>query len=110
MAQDREPLHIHVHIHNEQWEQLTTALETINRKLTTIIKQEKELMSEIDTLTTDVENNASVTDSVVTMISGLAQQIRDLSGNPAALQELANSLEASTKKLSDAVVANTPAA
>jgi hypothetical protein len=47
-------------------------------------------------------------DSAVTLITGLAQQIRDLQNDPVALAALANSLDAKANELAAAVAANTP--
>lgn len=66
--------------------------------------------ADIDALKTKVERNTTVSQSAVTLIGGLAQQIRDLADDPEQLRALADQLEASTTPLADAVAANTPAA
>ena len=63
---------------------------------------------DIDRLKTAVERNATVTGSAVTLIQGLAQQIRDAVDDPAELQALASSIETQAQGLADAITANTP--
>lgn len=65
-------------------------------------------MSALDDLTARVQENATVTGSVVTLINGLAAQIAAAANDPAKIQALAQELQASTQALSDAVQANTP--
>ncbi len=64
----------------------------------------------LDRLTADVANLTSVDESAIALLNGLAQQIRDLAGDPAALAALADSIEAQNTSLASAVTANTPAA
>lgn len=66
-------------------------------------------MANLDQIRAEVEENGSVTQSAITLIGGLAQQIRDLSTDPAALQALADQLDSQNSALAAAVAANTPA-
>lgn len=66
------------------------------------------MSAELDRLSTEVAENATVIDSAVTLINGLAQQIRDLKDDPAALTALADSLDSKSNELAAAVTANTP--
>lgn len=63
-------------------------------------------------LTAAVQRNTDVDDSVLTMISGISQQLKDAQAqnDPAAIQAVIDQLDANTKKMADAVTANTPAA
>jgi len=65
---------------------------------------------DLSALQTEVEQQQSVVQSAITLIGGLAQQLRDAAGDPAAIQALADQLDASTNALAAAVEANTPAA
>jgi TolA-binding protein len=56
-----------------------------------------------------VEEATAVNQSAITLINGLAQQIRDLKEDPAKLEELAQRLDASSNALAAAVSANTVA-
>ena len=64
----------------------------------------------LDALKEKVEANGEVSQSAVTLIQGLAQQIRDAADDPAELEALANQLDAQSKSLGEAVAANTPCA
>jgi hypothetical protein len=65
----------------------------------------------VDTLTQKVEDVATVDDSIITLLNGISQQLRDLvaAGNikPADLLALADKLETDNQKIRDAVTANT---
>lgn len=52
----------------------------------------------------------TVADSVIALLTGFAAQVKALQPNQAAIDALAADITAKTKALSDAVVANTPAA
>ena len=72
-------------------------------------------MALLDNLTAAVAAEKTVEQSAITLIGGLAQQIKTLianSGNtvdPAALQALVDQMTASQASLAAAVTANTPA-
>jgi hypothetical protein len=63
-------------------------------------------------LKAEVEKVKTVEASAVTLITEIAQRLRDAiaAGDPAALTALAADLDASATTLGDAVAANTPAA
>lgn len=86
----------------------------IERKLDQILsaltKQEVKIMATLDQLTTDVAADTDAVNSAVTLINGLAQQIKDAGTDPVALKALTDKLEANTSALAAAVTANTPAA
>jgi len=65
--------------------------------------------ADIDALKVAVEAEGSAVTAAVTLIEGLAQQIRDSLDDPAELKALADSINSQAKALADAVVANTPA-
>lgn len=71
------------------WEDLTMTLEDLRKK---------------------VEEQSTVTQSVVTLVTLLADQLRNHADDPVKIQEIANSLDANTQRLSDAVQANPPPA
>ena len=72
---------------------------------------EKRLSAQMDSLTTNVRNMTTVVDSVLALLTGLSKRLSDAlaSGDPVALQALADEVAADSQKLADAVVANTPA-
>jgi len=80
-----------------------------------ILEEIHTMSAELDKLTAAVTRNTSVDQSIVTLVEGLAQQIRDLiAANTelpalkAALGTLADQLEASSDAEAAAVTANTP--
>jgi len=60
-------------------------------------------------LTTAVENDKTVNESAATLITGLAEQLRAVAGDAAAVNALADALDSQSAALSEAVSANTPA-
>lgn len=86
-----------------QLDRIEMALKFINQEL-------KRMSQAFDRLTVDIAAQNSVIASNNTLLASLVQQIRDTAGNEAAANALADQLEANTKTLNDAVIANTPAA
>lgn len=71
-------------------------------------------MATLDTaianLTTQVNNEITVEQSAITLIQGLAAQLIANANDPAAVQALADKIQASATSLAAAVSANTPTA
>lgn len=67
------------------------------------------IMANLDNITAAVQREESVDQSIVALVQGLAQQIEALKTDPAALQALADRLNASADAVAAAVTANTPA-
>jgi len=67
------------------------------------------MSAELDRLTQEVQQNSSAVDSIITLVNGLAEQIRNSVNDPAALNQLADDLDAQQGRISAAVTANTPA-
>jgi dsDNA-specific endonuclease/ATPase MutS2 len=77
----------------------------------TLAKEIRKMSEQLDQLTAAVAANKDVTDSAVALLTGLHAKLEELIANgvdPAALQTLADDLQAATQKLAEAVVANTP--
>lgn len=74
-----------------------------------ILERSDKMSAELDRLTTEVTETKSSVESVITLVDGLAQQIRDLANDPAALNALADELDAQQARIAAAVTANTPA-
>jgi hypothetical protein len=80
-------------------------------KLTKLILTEKgQVMSALSDLQAAVARNGDVEASAVALIQGIAQQLKDAAGDPAALAALSASLTSQADALAAAVTANTPAA
>lgn len=79
-------------------------------------QMEKRLMATLDQLKAAIERDTSVTQSVITLLTGISQQLKDLKAaqgdkiDPAALDEIITNLDANTAALGKAVTDNTPAA
>lgn len=74
-----------------------------------ILMELTKMSAALDKLTTEVAETKTVAQSAVTLIRGLAQQIRDAVDDPAKLEALANELDAAQNELSTAISENTPA-
>jgi len=100
----------HVFIHGE------VKLDQILAQLKQLTQQEKQIMATLDEALTDIQSEATVADSLVTLTASIKAQLDAvLSGQlPPAQQAKVDAIfaavEANKQKLSDAVVANTPAA
>ena len=70
------------------------------------------IMAALDDLQAAVAAESTIIDSAITLLNGLktALDAAIASNNPAALTQLSADITAKTKALSDALVANTPAA
>jgi len=71
-------------------------------------KRDKVMSKSLDKLTKEVEENSDVVESAAVMIEGLAQQIRDASGDEEKLEQLAADLDTQQARLAEAVAKNTP--
>lgn len=67
-------------------------------------------MADLSKLEASVQKDTDAVNSAVTLLQGLSQAIKDAGVDQTKLDALTTSLDASTQSLSDAVVANTPAA
>ena len=67
------------------------------------------MAADLSKIKTEVEQLGDVVDSVVTMLSSLAEEVRSAAPTQEALNELAAAIEAQKQELAAAVAANTPA-
>ena len=77
---------------------------------TQLTQMENRIMATLDDLTSAVAADATVTQSAITLLQGLAAQLAAAGTDPVALAALVDEINANTQALADAVVANTPAA
>lgn len=86
--------------------------EEIATLLKQILKKESLIMATMQELQAAVQRNTSVDDSVITLLQGISQQLKDAQAqnDPKAIQDVITQLDADTQKMTDAVTANTPAA
>lgn len=74
-----------------------------------LIGKVNKMSASLDRITREVSESRQATESVLTLVSGLSDQIRDLKDDPAALEQLADDLDAQQGEIASAVTANTPA-
>lgn len=79
----------------------------INQKLDDLLTKENKMATVLDALTTAVAANTDVIQSAITLIQGLAQQIKDAGTDPVKLKALTDALAATDQQLAAAVKANT---
>jgi hypothetical protein len=98
----------------EVWEELISKLDVSIKKQQIIIgllERENVSMSKLSeavaALRAQVEMNTSIEQSAILLIQGIAAQLAELSGDPAAVEALAAQLKSSADALAAAVAANT---
>ncbi len=101
-------MHIHIHHHYPDREET-------KEFLLLILKQLKQMSQILDDLTAKVEQNTTVTQSAITLLTGLKssldeeiQLLKDAQVDTTGLQALSDKLGTNTQALADAVSANTP--
>lgn len=99
-----KPIHIHIHRNTKSVER---AIERIDTKLDKLIQQGVHEMQELDDLTAKVAAQGTVIDSAKTLLTGLAQMVRDTQPTKEAIAALAAQIDQQTLGLSQAVVDNT---
>ena len=101
-------LRIDVYVHQANETALQQKVQFIADTVATLASQGAIMAGELARLQTEVTEMSGAVDSAITLINGLAQQIRDLATDPAALNALADSLDSKANELAAAVVANSP--
>lgn len=96
---------IHIYHHYEQ-----SSGRGIEHKLQALLLRVEAMMATLDDLITKVTNIGTVEDSVIALLNDISARLKAAGQDQAKLDALASSIDAQTTKLSDAVVANTPAA
>jgi len=94
-----------IHVHHHPDSEVVSLLKTI-------LEKEKATMATLADIKAKVDAEKTVEDSIVTLLTSVSQQLKDAiaSNDPAAMQAIADELDANTAALSAAVTANTPAA
>jgi len=98
------------HSHDEQFAEVRAALATLVKHVTKLTKEIKAMSAALDNLTAKVAANTTVVESAITLIGGLADQLRAAANDPAAVNALADQLDTEDAKLANAITTNTPAA
>jgi uncharacterized coiled-coil protein SlyX len=96
----------------DDFQTFTSQLRAVERRLDYLValtEMEADKMSvALDNLTAQVARMRTTSESVLTLVKGLADQIAALKDDPVKLQALADELRASTDLLAQAVSDNTP--
>lgn len=75
---------------------------------TDLQEMEKRIMLTLDDIVTDVQDESTVIDGVVTLLGTLSAQIAAAGTDPVKLQALKDLVDANKAKIASAVIANTP--
>lgn len=95
------------HLHELAHEQ-KQAQEFNTHLLRRILRKVGKMAGELERVQTEVTEISGTVDSAVALLEKLAQLIRDNATNPAALNKIADDLDAKGNALAAAVVANDP--
>ncbi len=104
-----EPQHLHVHVHVHPDTELIRAVARIEQALGSVLTMEAMQMTDLTRITNEVTEISDASDAAVAALGSLAQQVRDLSTDPAALNALADELDAKGNELAAAILAGTAA-
>lgn len=87
---------------------LSRRLGRIERALYFIIERLEKMALDFTRLETEVSQNSDVIASVVTLLTNIADAIRDAAANQQKVEALATKLDTQTQALAEAVAASTP--
>ena len=90
--------------------ELLALMQTVIGKLDALIAQGDKIMATLADVQAKVTAEDTVIDSAMVLLASLADMVRNLQPNQAAIDALAADIDAKTKALADATVANTPSA
>jgi len=96
---------------NKQYQQLfNNKLDLLLNLLIQVIRKENYIMATIQDINAAIAAESSVDDSIIALLDGIVQQLKSAqaSNDPAALDIVIAGITANTKKIQDAVTANTP--
>jgi ABC-type transporter Mla subunit MlaD len=97
------------HGHQNSGPDILRRLDRIAEALSPISKRLEQMALDFARLESEVAENSDAVQSVITLLTSIAQEIRDTPANQAKIAALADKLDVQTKVLADAVAANTPA-
>lgn len=101
-------ININVYLHGlEDEREIKTQLTKILNVVNTILIKEDKIMATLKDVQAAVQAENTVIDSAITLLNGLAQQVKDLAPDQAAIDALAAEISAKTLVLASAVTANT---
>lgn len=105
----------HDHYHHfdiQTREEVLRRLDALLDQSGLILDRQEVIMATMEELKAAVSRNTDVDDSVLTMLQGISQQLKEAQAqnDPQAIADVIAQLDANTQKMTDAVTANTPAA
>jgi len=100
-------IEVHHHYPNSDPD-IARRLGRIEKALTHIIEKVEQMALDFTRLETEVSQNSDVVQSVITLLTQIADAIRDAAANQQKVEALATKLDAQTQALADAVAASTP--
>lgn len=95
--------------HHEHLQKIQQAMEVQLALSRRILHKVGKTMATLDRLTQEVAETSTAIDSALALITGLAEQIRQLEPTQEALDSFADELDAKQQEIAAAVAANTPA-
>ncbi len=98
-----------IHIHHHFDAAIMRQLHRIDENCAQILERLDKMALDFTKLETEVTENNDVIQSVITLLTQIAQDIRDAAGNQAKITDLATRLDTQSNALAEAVAANTPA-
>ena len=104
------PILVHLHIKPDH--EVLARLDAIFDRLDLISSNQENIMTIMDDLKASVQRNTDAESSVITLLQGISQQLKDAlaANDPAAIKAVIDKIDANTAAAAAAVVANTPAA
>lgn len=90
------------------FQRIERKLDVLADRLLNLTNLEHATVAKIDDLEAEVAKVATVTDSAVVLINGIAQQLRDAGSTDPRIQAVIASLDTKANALAAAVSANTP--
>jgi hypothetical protein len=93
---------------DKRLDKIQQTVNTILQNLAAMQRKEQQMSAVLDDLRAEVTAMDSVVQSVLTLITGLVDQLKNATTD-AEIQEVVTSLEREKNLLADAVAANTPA-
>jgi ubiquitin-protein ligase len=113
MTLNLQGLHMELHVyHHFPASPPDPRIDQVIDLLHNVIAKENKIMATLTDLQNSVAAQTTVESSIVTLLDGIAQQLRDAQANndPAAIQAVIDQIDSNTKAMSEAVTRNTPAA
>jgi hypothetical protein len=78
--------------------------------ITQVRRGSRSIMADLTGLQQAVANETTVEQSAITLLNGLAEQLKNAGTDPVAIQAVVDSINSSSAALAAAITANTPAA